>query len=356
MLKLFNTLPSRARCAAPPPVSGPLGGFDKPEVPGISLVTANKNRTENMLPALVSWIARPEIDEIVIVDWDCDEPLSEVLAAKGISDPRLRVVRAVQAEVWHGPQAFNTAMRLARYDKIIRIDGDIVVKPDFFHRNRLPPNSFVAGNFAMVEKSQVHINGTVLMHRAALARCGGQNEYTIGYGWEDDDLYNRFMRHRWRRIDLIPETVHHLPHDDSTRVAPPAADTTRALYMSWPRFTIRRNRFVIEQMPAWDADSPMQPFDHVVAPDGTETLVRTGPSPSQVPAPIVDRMTNMALLFFLARRKGRKVNDLDDIRLSRLLDLPERDISAQVIEDALAEQLADGGPLLSGEIAQRIGG
>ncbi len=346
--------PLRPRRPAPAPVSGPLGGFDIPEVPGISLVTANKNRTENMLPALRTWIDRPEIDEIVIVDWDCDEPLRDVLEAKGISDPRLRVVRAVQDEVWHGPRAFNTAMRLARYDKILRIDGDIVLKPDFFTRNRLPKNSFVAGNYQIVEQSQVHINGTVLFHRADIARIGGQNEYTIGYGWEDDDFYNRLMRARVKRIDLIPETVYHLPHDDTTRVPPPENQSTRALYMSWPRFTIRRNRLLIEQMPAWDASRPMQPFDHVVAPDGTETLVRTGPNPSEVSDLIADRVTTMAILFFLARRKGAEVMWLDDIHLSRLLDLPESEINRDMVKEIIAAQNASGGPFLSADIARRF--
>lgn len=363
MTKFLNSLIDRVaplaaslqrRHPAPAPVSGPLGGFDIPEVPGISLVTANKNRTENMLPALKSWIERPEIDEIVIVDWDCDEPLRDVLAAKGISDPRLRVVRAAQDEAWHGPRAFNTAMRLARYNKILRIDGDIVVKPDFFARNRLPRDSFVAGNYKIVEQHQVHINGTVFFHRADIIRIGGQNEYTIGYGWEDDDFYNRLMQARVKRIDLIPETVFHMPHDDTTRVPPPANQSARALYMSWPRFTIRRNRILIEQMPAWDPSRPMQPFDLVVAPDGTETLVRTGPNPSEVSRVIADRVTNMSILFFLARRKGEEVRELDDIHLSRLLDLPESEINRNMVKEIIAKQNEAGGPFLSADIAKRF--
>ena len=61
--------------------------------PGISLVTCSMNRTQNLLRALPSWLANVEITEIVIVDWSSDMPVAYDIAAAGISDPRIRILR-----------------------------------------------------------------------------------------------------------------------------------------------------------------------------------------------------------------------------------------------------------------------
>ena len=49
--------------------------------PGISLVTCAMNRTQNLLRALPSWLANPEISEIVVVDWSSDMPVAYDIAA-----------------------------------------------------------------------------------------------------------------------------------------------------------------------------------------------------------------------------------------------------------------------------------
>ena len=46
-----------------------------PVVPGISLITAVKNRQETLEVALQTWLTHVQIDEIIIVDWGSDESL-----------------------------------------------------------------------------------------------------------------------------------------------------------------------------------------------------------------------------------------------------------------------------------------
>tara|TARA_R100000322_G_scaffold28565_5_gene18473 strand:+ start:6080 stop:7204 length:1125 start_codon:yes stop_codon:yes gene_type:complete len=337
-------LPARPPIPTAPIVSGPVPAIAAESAPGITFVTAVRNRTENLLQALPTWIERPEIDEIIIVDWHSDEPVAQSLADAGLTDPRIRIPRLVADEGWHSPSAFNMGLRLARFDKVLKIDGDILIKDGFFEKHMPSPGRYIAGNFRIVEKHEIHINGTVFLHRSDLAKVGGINEFKVGYGWEDDDFYERLTRAGTAREDLDAKLVFHVPHGDETRVPPARTASARDQIMARPAFDVRRNRYIMEFMPDWTGKRTLPAFQLKVAPDGSETVARDGPDTSVVPPFVLARATDMCLRIYLSHRLGQDVLGLDEPFLAPLLDKPLAELGPDDVAAALAAQEAAGGP------------
>ncbi|MEC8041900.1 MAG: glycosyltransferase family A protein, partial [Pseudomonadota bacterium] len=189
-----------------------LDALDPAAADGISLVTCCMNRNGNLLKALRTWLPCKEINEIIIVDWSSDTPVSEELKLAGIQDPRVRVLRIDGEPRWILTYAFNVGFRLSRYSKILKVDADIELSRSFFRRNRLKSGEFIAGNWRNAEKGQEHVNGFFYCHRTDLAKAGGFNEYITTYGWDDDDLYGRLELNGTRRKDVDVRCIRHLDH------------------------------------------------------------------------------------------------------------------------------------------------
>jgi cellulose synthase/poly-beta-1,6-N-acetylglucosamine synthase-like glycosyltransferase len=98
---------------------------------GVSLVTASRNRTENLVRSLQTWLEIPEIDEILIIDWSSDNDVYSDLQKLGWATSKVRVVRINEQPGWVLSYAFNLGFRLASYDTILKADADITLSIDF---------------------------------------------------------------------------------------------------------------------------------------------------------------------------------------------------------------------------------
>lgn len=309
--------------------------------PGVSVVTCCKNRNENLLRALPSWLALAEITEIVIVDWCSDDLVAGSLRAAGISDSRIKVVRVDHEPRWILSYAFNVGFRMARHDRILKVDADIVLAPGFFAANPLEPGCFVAGNWRTAAAGQAYVNGFFLIHRADLMSVKGFNEYITTYGWDDDDLYDRLTAAGFIRKDVAPGTVHHLDHDDDARMddRPGAARSGWADLESMTMFKIRTNRFIATIMPTWDKNRIMRPY--AVAPGepgrGDHVLTRAGNSMHIVPDHIAATARMLAAYELLSWRTGLRTFELSQDQLDLLLSCRRLDaITALHVELMLA--------------------
>lgn len=232
---------------------------------GISVVSCCMNRTENLLKALPTWLALPQVTEVVVVDWSSAEPVAAAIAAAGLSGPRVRVVRVEDEPRWILSLAFNVGFRMASGDRIVKADADITLKPDFLVRNPLPLGSFIAGDWREAAPGQEHINGFFYLRRADLLAIGGFNEYITTYGWDDDDIYARMAASGLHRIGVDGDSLYHIPHDDAQRMA--GAGQADAAGNAWAElrrdtaYRIRVNRWLAFVMPPWTADRPLAPFD-----------------------------------------------------------------------------------------------
>jgi hypothetical protein len=322
-----------------------LGPISAEGAPGISVVTCAMNRSENLIAAMPSWLRHPEFEEIVVVDWSSDLPVRDALARAGIDDPRIRVVRVEGAPRWVLSHAFNTGFRVARHDTILKLDADVVLSDDILSVHGSPgPDGFFAGNWRIAAEDQAHVNGVFFVPRAALACAGGFNEFITTYGWDDDDLYARLEALGYRRRDIAPSTVHHLPHADDLRtgggVAPAAS--ARDWLLASPRFQIQRNRRLAELLPRWEPAMEPLPLRVRDRREADLTLAIAGPPASPVPEDIFDRATREMMREMMAWDYGSAARDLPQETFDRLMDLPASRLSADLFANASAGP--DGGP------------
>ncbi|MBY6212236.1 glycosyltransferase [Microbulbifer agarilyticus] len=289
---------------------------------GTTLVTCCKNRNENLLKALPSWLDCEEIDEILIVDWDSETPVSESIEKNGLSDPRVRVVRVNGQPRWVLSYAFNLGFRLARYSKILKVDADIVLSEDFFVKNTLSEKAFVTGDWRIAEAGQEYINGFFYAWKSDLLAIKGFNEYITTYGWDDDDIYGRLEAIELIRDRVDPKTIHHLPHGDEQRLnvdlgAPKSALTE---IKSDTSFSIFTNKILCEVTPAWNKDRKYLPFAILERSDSYMELEQADEPPHFVSSSVADSCKYLALKLLASWKLGPDVYKLDNVQLTSLLE------------------------------------
>lgn len=310
-----------------------------PGEPGVSVVTCCRNRSANLIRALPSWLACAEVAEVVVVDWGSDRPVAADLAAAGLTDPRIRLVRAEDEPRWILSLAFNLGFRLARCARVLKADADIVLERDFFARNPLPPMAFVAGNWRRTDPGQAYVNGVFYIRAGDLRAVNGFNEYITTYGWDDDDLYDRLVAAGITRVDVDPGSVTHLDHDDAARLnhATPETPSGWADLGQMAMFRIRTNRMLATMMPPWNRDRVMQPFRWRRVGAGRLSVERAGVSIHRVPPEQQAIAEQLAACEMLAWRVGLRAYELTGRQLDLLLTCCRfDDISALRVELMLA--------------------
>jgi len=239
---------------------------------GVSLICSLKNRNENLGKALPSWTCNPHINEIIIVDWDSDEPVQEIVDRH--QNGKIMLAHVLNQPKWIASWAHNLAARLTSYSQILKLDADIVLSGDFFEKCVISPGSFFAGNLLLARSdNERHLQGQMYFYRDDFFEINGFDERITTYGWEDEDIVNRLefdtkeiirqrkksgkywllpcLRiRRWlppnlrniytkfynkqkkqvmqtrcqrgqrrKRKDISPDLLYHIPHTDEKRVA-----------------------------------------------------------------------------------------------------------------------------------------
>ena len=183
----------------------------------LSITTGSLDRLEHLRRSLPTWLASPVPDEIVVVDWGNKIPLQESL--RDFDDPRLVIARTEQ-EHWQNSKCHNLELQLASCPRILRLDNDCLLKPNFFERHPLRESCFFAGNWQPIPtEDSRNLAGTLYIHTADVLAINGYNERLVYYGNEDDDLYDRLIAGGLRRLDIDLTTLEHIPHSDQQRYA-----------------------------------------------------------------------------------------------------------------------------------------
>ena len=86
-----------------------------------SLVTACKNREQNLLKVVDSWLLT-ECEELVFVDWCCDIPLFETFHKAGIKDKRIKILRVEDEPRWILTHAYNVGLKRSEGNSILKLD------------------------------------------------------------------------------------------------------------------------------------------------------------------------------------------------------------------------------------------
>lgn len=190
---------------------------------GTSFVSACMNRNANLLKSLKSWLAL-EVDEIIIVDWSSVTPVKETLKQAEINDSRIRIVRVDHEKNWVLSYAFNVGFKHVQYDKVYKLDADIVTASTFLSDNQFSKTELVRGYWKTAldanRRDQMYVNGSFGCYTRHLREVNFYNEIIQTYGWDDSDLYQRLTETCGLTTKFLAlSSVSHLSQTEQQRTA-----------------------------------------------------------------------------------------------------------------------------------------
>lgn len=188
--------------------------FGRPLQDGVSLISCCMDRNPHLEQTIHNWLQFEQIKEIVIVDWSSKTPLKPFIDS--LNDPRIHLVRVDQEETFALAFPGNLAARYCTGNRILKMDADTMLAPNFFEENPLEHGVYYKGNLY----EDRGLTGMLYVRREDLFAINGFNEYFTIYGWEDTDLFNRLLLVQDLEARYIkPKTSSHIAHDDSMRMA-----------------------------------------------------------------------------------------------------------------------------------------
>ena len=199
----------------------------------ISIISACKNRGKALSISLSSWIQFDEVNEIIITDWNSDEPIDHLTQLDG----RIKVITVLKEPYFNQPQPLNLAASLVKSEYILKLDSDTVMNPyfNFFHNHTVDSQSFLTGiseknlnifHNDKVENPEKHplfepLWGTLYITKENYFKVGGYNENMDEFAaWEDNEIVERILllglEHKQIKFNL--KTLFSLPHASIKRV------------------------------------------------------------------------------------------------------------------------------------------
>jgi glycosyltransferase involved in cell wall biosynthesis len=157
---------------------GSLCGIDM-----FSIVTPNRNRLSHLKNVLPTWQRAAEVDEIVIVDYGSDQPIS---ASQFESQDKVRIVQVLNTDQWRIGHAINIGVDFASHENICKIDSDTLIDDHAWLCRLDFDKKFYRGHYQTTVP-----NGQALFTKAQWSAIGGYNEWLSGYGFDDSDFYIR---------------------------------------------------------------------------------------------------------------------------------------------------------------------
>lgn len=158
----------------------------------ISLTTRVMDRMKELMQALPTWVAIPELDEIIIVNWDRRDPV--IPYVKTLNDRRVIVLDVPGRRHFDSGKTRNVGIRFATGELIFTMDGDFttddrsfldVLGNDCFHL-RQPVTDH--------DRSTRFGGGTCIMPKELWSGVNGYVEGFPAWGTEDGEFYNRLLR------------------------------------------------------------------------------------------------------------------------------------------------------------------
>ena len=214
---------------------------------GVSIFTACKDRNDNLLKVISSWIECEHINEIIIVDWSSKIKVVDTLK-NYLTSYNIKIIEVTKDCKWILSWAFNLSACFTNYNKILKLDCDYKINKDFINKHSLLPGTFYSGDWRSARNdNEKYLNGCVYLYRDDFFKINGYNEYIQTYGWDDTDLYNRLQKNNIKQISINNDYIIHLEHETKCR----QSDNTFK--------DIHYNRFLVNNI-KWDIDISMNSY------------------------------------------------------------------------------------------------
>jgi glycosyltransferase involved in cell wall biosynthesis len=280
-----------------------------------SIVTALKNRSQNLLKAIPSWLDL-DIDEIIIVDWSSDTPIGSELSK--FKDKRIKVYEVQNQPTWCLALAFNIGVELASGDHILKLDADIQIEKDFLQNHELMQGMFFAGNWRNARNpNEIPLNGVLYITKNDFKAINGYNEYFKLYGWDDSDLYQRLIEFGVERKDIHNNYVYHLPHDE--RVANQDSGIELIDDSKLAKIGITVNRKISELLPAWSSSNSGMTYDIIKKSKNYFVLISNKEDINNLDKKALDKIKKDAVIEHLEREGFSIKEDAHEFDFSELL-------------------------------------
>ena len=181
----------------------------------ISVICGIRNRTENLMKVLPTWLDADGVGEVVITDWNSRE-------AFVYEHEKVSIIRVTNVDYWSLPQAFNLAARFSKGDIYAKLDADYkILNPSFFTNVGLEEGTFINGRAGRDKKGAPirldagYLNGFFYLYRDDFWKIHGFDERMHGYGWDDCDLARRLQKISIKMKGCHMEgCIKHLPHEE----------------------------------------------------------------------------------------------------------------------------------------------
>lgn len=180
------------------------------------------NRTDRVISCLSSWVNLPNITDIVLVDWSSSENIlyDQDIALFVKKHPIINTIRVNNEKYFSLPKSYNLAIDNTVNSNILKVDIDHILASHTFPHLLSQLTSKLETDFYCCEHVTVEHWGICFFDKKAFYEVGKYNERLRGWGYDDQDLYNRLSKIRKKNIIRnIPYLVYHNPHDDNLRVA-----------------------------------------------------------------------------------------------------------------------------------------
>ncbi len=267
---------------------------------GVSVITACRNREKNLHKAIISWLSFETIDQIIILDWSSNDCLYEKAPYR--HESKVVFIRVNKEPRWILTHAYNLAARFAGYDKILKLDADIMLLPGFFDNHSLQDNAFFSGNGHLARNdNERYLNGIVYLKKHDFFSIGGYNEYITSYGWDDGDLYERLQIQGLKRENINNDFVYHIPHNGRHNNQPSI----------WPELNLSNrdisymknlmNRMLASRLLKWDRNKKMRDYSVKKLNKNYYVCQASSLRQNQVPSKILFEAENMAFKERLCR-------------------------------------------------------
>lgn len=233
-----------------------------------SLVTACKNREENLLKVLDSWL-QTDCEELIFVDWSCDVPLFETFHEAGINDQRIKILRVEDEPRWILTHAYNVGLKRSDSSCILKLDNEHMISRDFLAVNSLAENLDARiGSWRLAkDTSQTYINGAFLARSTALRDVGYFNELITTYGWDDSYLHQSLFSNGAAIAYLDPDTIQHIHQHETSRTEHQAVAREQQLAASVDKgvteFLDRRNMYLTAVLPRQVANADHSQYETI---------------------------------------------------------------------------------------------
>jgi glycosyltransferase involved in cell wall biosynthesis len=158
----------------------------------LSLVTRFMDRGEHLKRSLASWLLIPQVDEIIIVDFDSkrDNALTIVKEIQPYIPTELQipvhVLQVYNQEVFNRGRAWNIGIHYAKSEFIFAVDCDVILKNN-------PLNTILLDKFTLWRSTDkwTSLCGTCIFSRDLWYQVGGYAEFQEGWGHDDDYFHGK---------------------------------------------------------------------------------------------------------------------------------------------------------------------